>query len=235
MDTKILAGMSAAALGAGCFILGAVAGLSFAGKGCKDCALKERYSREEEPDEETSDGDCKFDEDLCELAEKRKTYANMVNVYLSNDAHYGLLSKEEQKDDAEPEYISEILRTRQISDGIEVITVDAYLQGIEGYTQTTLVWFEQDETMIDNRDEMIPMQEWESAIGMDKVILAKTFGELSDDNDVVYIRNRHLMYEYEVICEHSSYAKCVLGVGPEDAEYDEALKFFGIDEEKREE
>ena len=43
------------------------------------------------------------------------------------------------------------------------------------------------------------------------------------------------MYEYEVIREHSSYAKSVLGVGPEDAEYDEALKFFGIDEEKREE
>ena len=237
MDTKILAGISAAALGAGCFILGAVTGLSFAGKGCKDCALKERYSREEEP---KAEGDSKpeSEEDQSDYDSKMNEYSTLTDMYKPtyvDGRRHAVAKLLTNIPETEVDDIPELLRTLPISDGIEVITVDAYLQDFEGYTQTTLVWFEQDETMIDNRDEMIPMQEWESAIGMDKAILAETFGELSDDKDVVYIRNRHLMYEYEVICEHSSYAKSVLGVGPEDAEYDEALKFFGIDEEKREE
>lgn len=256
MDTKILAGISAAAIGAGCFLIGTVAGLAAARRGCGDCyILKRCYDAdwtEEFNNEPKDDGSSReYDPDKEAEIAKMMAYSSLADMYNSSDnteervhirsqlnkmldTTYGLQSTPEDQERFKEEISKKIIETRPVSDGIEVMDVEAYLQGLEGYTQTTLVWFEDDETMIDNRDEMIPMQEWESAIGADKEKLATLFGQLSNDKDVVYIRNRNLMYEYEVIREHSSYAKSVLGVGPEDAEYDEALKFFGIEEKGQE-
>lgn len=243
MNNKMLAGISVAALGTGTFILGTVLGISFASKHCRKCQ-ELRYEYEEKcedisedesenlPGEEIEDVQAKMYKDYISHVYKYQSSSDDIDKANNRPRHNNRFPwGESEKVEETPEFLrTDPIQGNKENPDIEIITVEAFLNDCEGLSQTTLVYFEEDGIMIDNRDEAIPMQEYESCLGVDKEGLEGIFGLLSDDEDVVYIRNRTLNYEYEVIREHSSYAKSVLGIGPSEEEYEAAREFFNLDD-----
>ena len=85
-----------------------------------------------------------------------------------------------------------------------VITVQEYSESDPTFEQTTITYYDQDDTLVDENEE--PIADVTAVIGdqaLDK------FGEGSDDPDIVYVRNEVLSTDYEVIRIHKSYAEVI--------------------------
>jgi len=76
--------------------------------------------------------------------------------------------------------------------------------------QLTITYFEGDDVLVDESDEVITKKD--EVVGMDN--LGK-FGHGSNDPNVVYIRNPKLDVEYEVLLHKGHYAIEILGLNPE--------------------
>jgi hypothetical protein len=74
------------------------------------------------------------------------------------------------------------------------------------YDNITLTYFEEDDVLVDERDQ--PIEEVESVVGGDNLT---KFGHGSKDNNVVYIRNNRLEADFEVMRSRGSFAKEILG------------------------
>ncbi len=73
--------------------------------------------------------------------------------------------------------------------------------------QITITYFEGDDVLVDESDEVISKKD--EVVGMDN--LAK-FGYGSNDPNVVYVRNPKLDIEYEILRHQGHYAKEILGL-----------------------
>lgn len=93
---------------------------------------------------------------------------------------------------------------------IELITSDEFFDTENTHEKITLVYYEGDDTLADERDGIIPNAN--AVIGPDAV---DNFGEGSDDPNVVYVRNNKSSCDFEVVRNTGSYSKEILG-------YDEA-------------
>jgi hypothetical protein len=80
--------------------------------------------------------------------------------------------------------------------------------------QVTITYFEGDDVLVDESDEVISKKD--EVVGMDH--LAK-FGFGSGDPNVVYVRNPVLDIEYEILRHRGHYAKEVLGLEEEHLEH----------------
>lgn len=89
---------------------------------------------------------------------------------------------------------------------IHIITEDEYIQGECDYNQATLTWYEGDQVLADQDDTVI--ENVDPIVGQKNLL----FGLNSADENVVYIRNEPLEYDYEVIRSTGSYATVVLGL-----------------------
>jgi len=78
--------------------------------------------------------------------------------------------------------------------GPYLITVDEFHDGMENHEQLTIRYYPDDDTLIDDQDVII--DERIMLIGHDALL---QFGMGSMDPDVVYIRNRDLMIDYEIV------------------------------------
>lgn len=87
-----------------------------------------------------------------------------------------------------------------------VISKEEFQSGTSGYSQGSLSYFVEDDTLIDEQDQ--PLPDTESTVGEDNL---NRFGHGSGDNRVVYIRNDRLEMEWEVVKHEGSYNKHVLG------------------------
>lgn len=80
--------------------------------------------------------------------------------------------------------------------------------------QITITYFEGDDVLIDESDEVISKKD--EVVGMEN--LAK-FGFGSGDRNVVYVRNPKLDIEYEILRHQGHYAKEILGLEEEHLEH----------------
>lgn len=83
---------------------------------------------------------------------------------------------------------------------------DEFMQGALGYEQTTLTYFEGDDVLVDERDQVV--DDTEGTVGNDNLL---KFGHGSKDNNVVYIRNDRLELDIEVLRSRGKYTQEVLG------------------------
>lgn len=66
------------------------------------------------------------------------------------------------------------------------------------YEKTTIKWFENDRVLVDEDDEAIEQDQINSIVGWKNL---NRFGDESGDADVVFIRNRRMMTDFEVVRE----------------------------------
>jgi len=89
-----------------------------------------------------------------------------------------------------------------------VITQAEFLNNELGYEQASLTYFEGDDVLVDGKDEVV--DDREITVGDDN--LSKFgHGVSIGYHDVVYVRSERLSMEFEIIRDHGSYTKQVLG------------------------
>jgi hypothetical protein len=87
-----------------------------------------------------------------------------------------------------------------------VISKDEYFAAERDYIQTTITYYEGDDTLVDERDE--PIVDTDPIVGD----ALERFGHGSQDNKIVYVRNERLEVDFEVVHSDNEYTKEVLGV-----------------------
>lgn len=106
-----------------------------------------------------------------------------------------------------------------------VVSRDSYENEYLDFHKNSLVYFTEDDTLCDDHDEII--DDVDHILGPEAL---KSFGEGSDDEDIVYVRNIRMQCDFEIVREHMSYRENVLGISDNSEEYLEARKFFGLSE-----
>jgi len=91
-------------------------------------------------------------------------------------------------------------------DNFVVVSLDQFSDNEEGDIKETFLYYEQDATYTDSTDEVLMSPEMK--FGPNPHL---HFGELSEDEDVVYIRDTKKNTKYEILRMHDSYASAILG------------------------
>ncbi|MCA9367086.1 hypothetical protein KC887_02335 [Candidatus Kaiserbacteria bacterium] len=99
-----------------------------------------------------------------------------------------------------------------------ILHQEEYFNDEKGYDQTTLTYYEGDETLCD--DQQLPIPNLKSILGAKNL----QWGHGTANQDCVYIRNDRLKAEYEVLRDPGMYAVEVLGNDVEDAYAEADLK-----------
>lgn len=88
-----------------------------------------------------------------------------------------------------------------------IISQEMFMEGEKDYSQTSLTWYEQDNIVSDERDDVL--DDAELAIGEDFKV---SFGTASSDENVVHVRNDKLGIDFEISKNASSFGEEVLGL-----------------------
>lgn len=88
-----------------------------------------------------------------------------------------------------------------------VISHDEFMENSFEHEQTTMTWYDADETLADAKEEIV--HEVESTVGVDNM---DRFGHGSRDPKIVYIRNERLEMDFEVAKSEGSFAEEVMGL-----------------------
>lgn len=86
-----------------------------------------------------------------------------------------------------------------------VIPIGEWMDGAMGYRQVTVTFWQGDNTLADERDQVI--QDVEGTVGTKNM---DRFGQDSEDENMVFIRNEKERIDYEVIQDLRSYNEVVL-------------------------
>lgn len=105
---------------------------------------------------------------------------------------------------------------RRTKDEPYVIHMDEFLENESGYSQTTVEYYQGDDTMADEND--MPIDHYQAIFGFLK------FGHGSNSRHTVYIRNDRLAAEYEVLLNFGSFREEVLGIRESDRAKKKDLK-----------
>jgi hypothetical protein len=89
-----------------------------------------------------------------------------------------------------------------------VISADEFLNGEVGYDQFSLTYFVGDETLCDQMDE--PVESVGKSVGVENL---SKFGELSEDDNIVYVRNDKYKMDFEIARSMGKYSVEVRGEG----------------------
>jgi hypothetical protein len=92
------------------------------------------------------------------------------------------------------------------NDKIYIISANEYFNDNNNYRQATFTWYMGDQVLCDSEDTVVE--------NVDRILDRRNlvFGHLSDDPNVVYIRNEYLECDYEVCYSPGSYKVDVLGL-----------------------
>lgn len=146
------------------------------------------------------------------LEQQMKTH---VQDYISDD--------EEDDDEEDIENLRGQDEIDHVSMEPYLITEETYFANEGFFDQNQLVYFEEDDVLADNKNEII--LERDEIVGSD---FTDNFGYGTNDENIVYIRNEKLKADFEIYRDPGSYEKEVLGAT--DEQYDEARKFFKLNE-----
>jgi hypothetical protein len=87
-----------------------------------------------------------------------------------------------------------------------IISIREYMEDRDEYDKTTITYFEDDDVLCDEREEVIPNVE--GTVGSTALT---NFGHLSEDKKIVYVRNERISTDFEIVRDTRSYAEVVLG------------------------
>lgn len=90
-----------------------------------------------------------------------------------------------------------------------VISFDEFNENSLNHEQSTLAYYAEDDTLVDERDQ--PIDNVDYTIGDDSLT---RFGHGSNDGKIVYVRNENISMDFEVIRSEGSYSREVLGILP---------------------
>lgn len=93
------------------------------------------------------------------------------------------------------------------SEDAYIITLEEYMEDEQSFDKLSLVYFEEDDVLVDERNQPIP--------DVDKLIgegSLNKFGHGSDSMNSLYIRNERISSDFEIVKEERSYAEAVFGV-----------------------
>ena len=93
---------------------------------------------------------------------------------------------------------------------IRIISLEEYVNGEPSQQQRDLTYFESDDTLADEDEKIIT--DPDALIGSEALV---SFGKLSSDPDIVYVRNTKTGEDFEVTRLQQSYSVVVLGIVPE--------------------
>jgi hypothetical protein len=114
------------------------------------------------------------------------------------------------KDDGDGDPLAEFDYPEEIKNRTEyapyVISHDEFMESEPGYQQVTITFFEGDDVLSDERDQVI--EDIEETVGVENL---KQFGHGSKDPKIVYIRNDRLELDFEVVQSQNKYVEEVLG------------------------
>jgi hypothetical protein len=94
-----------------------------------------------------------------------------------------------------------------------IISVDEFMEpdpDYENYDQNQLTYYEGDETLVDERNVVIP--DIERIVGTQHLGM---FGRFSKEADVVYVRNEVIEITFEITRSKSTYSEDILGITPD--------------------
>lgn len=106
----------------------------------------------------------------------------------------------------DPDFDYEAEIANRSEDRPYVISYDEFQQGEKEYEQTSLSWYEGDDTLTDDKDQ--PIDNIDSVVGEENL---QRFGYGSKDPRVVYVRNDVMELDFEIAKHTASYAQAVLG------------------------
>lgn len=87
-----------------------------------------------------------------------------------------------------------------------VISRAAFDQNNPGHSQSTITYFQADETLVDERSEIL--DDIDELVGLDNL---QRFGHKSGDPNVVLVRNDRFQMDFEILLSTGSYSEEVLG------------------------
>lgn len=113
-----------------------------------------------------------------------------------NDDPYGVLSEDDGFEEVHPEP-----GTREP----HIISRDSFVEEeTELQQKISITYYDGDDTLVDERD--VPMRDLAPTVGEE---FWQHFGELSEDPEVLYIRNRRLQIDFEITRDERSYTEVV--------------------------
>ena len=87
-----------------------------------------------------------------------------------------------------------------------LLTVQEFMADGDDYDKLTVTYFEEDDTLVDDRDEVVPDK---SVVGEGTF---ERFGHGSGSPDIVYVRNEQIQTDFEIIRDKQSYHEMILGI-----------------------
>lgn len=94
-----------------------------------------------------------------------------------------------------------------------IISMEEYFESEEAWDKDTLSYYEGDDTLVDERDKTV--EDVEKYIGSRHLHM---FGVLSNDKNIVYVRNPNINTDFEIILERGKAAVRVYGQEDPDVE-----------------
>lgn len=91
-----------------------------------------------------------------------------------------------------------------------IIRHDEFMDNDSGHDQKSLTWYIGDGVLADEDDEVV--EDIDFHVGEANL---NCFGELSTDDNTVYVRNEKTLVEYEIVQHEGSYAEVVHGITKE--------------------
>lgn len=156
---------------------------------------------------------CRVNDDDEEIDFEEESVTEQIVTKESSDDIYT-----EYKQKASEYYVQESLDTEKP----RIISRESYENEYLNFHKESLVYFMKDNVLVDDRDEVI--DNVEQILGSSAL---DSFGEGSEDDDIVYVRNTSMQCDFEVVRENMSYRENVLGISED---YIKARKFFNLEE-----
>lgn len=145
--------------------------------------------------------------------QEKRTYVDYVKKYspdeIVKDKYYDMpypdvIDEDYHEDDSPPEDPPE---NDLLYEEPFVISREDFDDTYAHFDKITITYYEQDDVLADSQDEVIP--DIESVVGYEALC---RFGDMSDDDNIVYVRNGRLGSDYEIILAQESYTESVLGI-----------------------
>lgn len=180
-------------------------------KNMKDYYQKEMENIDDEYEKELDNLIHTMNRDIEEhnKREEKETYVDYVKKYspeeIIKDKYYDIPYPDViDEDDGPPEDPPE--NDLQYEEPF-VISREEFDEGYPHFDKITITYYENDDVLADEQDEVIP--DIDAVVGYDSL---GRFGDMSEDDCVVYVRNGRLGADYEIVLAQESYTESVLGI-----------------------
>lgn len=92
-----------------------------------------------------------------------------------------------------------------------IISIEDYNDTGRNNDKVSYTYYDEDDTLADEKEKIVP--DSDKILGNQALI---SFGLMSDDPDIVYVRNNKAGTDYEIVRVHKSYAETVAGIVSEE-------------------